>query len=247
MAADSAKPSGPRCALRRVYLLALLCSLLAAWVAQHPERWPTLPYAWNPLAPLRIDAPPDRFMALRMARLTNDDNACLTALETAGMRLRLVPDRVTGPGCGFDNAVEIRTSTVGYNAPFTLSCRAAVSLALWERHVLAPAAREAFDSEVAHIEHFGSYACRNVYGRETGRRSQHATADAFDIAGVMLRNGERVRVLGGWTSEDPRQRRFLQALRDGACDYFNAVLGPDYNAAHRDHFHFDRGGFRACR
>lgn len=171
----------------------------------------------------------------------------MAVLADAGMRLRRVPDRETGPGCGFDNAVEIRRSIVGFDASFTLSCRAAVSLALWERHVLAPAAREAFDSEVAHIEHFGSYACRNVYGRESGRRSQHATADAFDIAGVMLRNGERVRVLGGWTSEDPRQRQFLRALRDGACDYFDAVLGPDYNAAHRDHFHFDRGGFRACR
>jgi hypothetical protein len=25
------------------------------------------------------------------------------------------------------------------------------------------------------------------------------------------------------------------------------VLSPDYNAQHRDHFHFDLGGFRACR
>ena len=163
------------------------------------------------------------------------------------MRLRLVPDRVTGPGCGFDNAVEIRRSTVGFTSSFSLSCRAAVSLALWERHVLAPAAREVYGSEVAHLEHFGSYACRNVYGRDSGRRSQHAMADALDVAGVMLRNGERVRVLDGWDSEDPRQRRFLRAVRDGACQYFDAVLSPDYNAAHRDHLHLDRGGFRACR
>jgi hypothetical protein len=25
------------------------------------------------------------------------------------------------------------------------------------------------------------------------------------------------------------------------------VLGPEYNAAHRDHFHLDRGSFRFCR
>ena len=28
---------------------------------------------------------------------------------------------------------------------------------------------------------------------------------------------------------------------------FNTTLGPDYNAAHRDHFHVDMGGFRVCR
>ncbi len=40
---------------------------------------------------------------------------------------------------------------------------------------------------------------------------------------------------------------FLQAARDGACSSFNAVLGPDYNAAHSDHFHLDRGADRVCR
>lgn len=162
------------------------------------------------------------------------------------MLLRAVPDGVTGPDCGFENAYEIRRSTVAFGASFTLSCRAAVSLALWERHVLAPAAREHLGSDVTRIEHYGSYACRNVYGRESGRRSQHATADAFDIAGFALRDGRRVRVLSDWQG-DTAQARFLHALRDGACGYFDAVLSPDYNAAHADHFHFDRGGFRACR
>ena len=32
---------------------------------------------------------------------------------------------------------------------------------------------------------------------------------------------------------------FLRAIRDGACGIFGTVLGPESNAAHRDHFHFD--------
>lgn len=40
---------------------------------------------------------------------------------------------------------------------------------------------------------------------------------------------------------------FLRAVRDGACLSFNAVLGPSYNAAHRDHFHLDRGTHRVCK
>ena len=43
------------------------------------------------------------------------------------------------------------------------------------------------------------------------------------------------------------ERAFLREIRDGACDLFRVVLGPDYNAAHRDHFHLDMGAFRACR
>lgn len=237
----------PHRSRRRGFLLALLLCVVLAWLQSNPQHWPTLPYAWNPWAPLQLDAPPDRFTRMRLARLGDDDNACLAVLADAGMRLRRLPDKVTDPGCGFDNAVEIRRSTVGFNASFTLTCRAAVSLALWERHVLAPAAREHFDSEVAHVEHYGSYACRNVYGRENARRSQHATADALDIAGIMLRNGQHVRVLGGWNGKDPRQQAFLRDLHRGACDYFDAVFGPEYNAAHRDHLHLDRGPFRACR
>ncbi|MBU1256939.1 MAG: extensin family protein, partial [Alphaproteobacteria bacterium] len=38
----------------------------------------------------------------------------------------------------------------------------------------------------------------------------------------------------------------------GACDLFSTVLSPDYNKAHRDHFHLDQAergatGWRACR
>lgn len=228
-------------------MLALLLALLAGWLARHPERWPTIPPQWNPWSPLQLDAPPDSFTRLRLERLERDDVACRVALAQSGMLARPLPDGDTGPGCGFDNAFEIRRSTVAFDAPFSLSCRAAVSLALWERHVLAPAAREHLQAEVARIEHFGSYACRNVYGRAEGRRSQHATADAFDIAGFLLGDGRRVRVLADWDGQDADTAEFLRAVRDGACDYFDAVLGPDYNAAHRDHFHFDRGGFRTCR
>jgi hypothetical protein len=39
----------------------------------------------------------------------------------------------------------------------------------------------------------------------------------------------------------------LRALRAGACRFFDVVLSPDFNEAHRDHFHFEMGRFRACR
>jgi hypothetical protein len=157
-----------------------------------------------------------------------------------------LPDRRTGEGCGFDNAVLVRRTTVQVNSPFTLSCRAAASLSLWERHVLQPQAHALLGSGVRQIQHFGSYACRNVYGRDEGRRSRHATADALDVAGFVLEDGRRITVVRDWEGSGPPSQ-FLGAVHAGACGLFDGVLGPAYNAAHADHFHFDRGTFRTCR
>ena len=130
--------------------------------------------------------------------------------------------------------------------PFSLTCRAAVSLALWEKHAVAPAAERHFGVPVQRIEHFGSYSCRNVYGRPNATRSRHATAEAFDVAGFVLADGRRIRVLGDW-HKDSAASGFLHDVRDGACRFFDGVLSPDYNAAHRDHLHVDRGPYRMCR
>ncbi|MGN2258496.1 extensin family protein, partial [Pseudomonas aeruginosa] len=36
----------------------------------------------------------------------------------------------------------------------------------------------------------------------------------------------------GRSADQGADGRFLRRVRDGACASFNAVLGPDYNAAH---------------
>ena len=205
-----------------------------------------IPDAWNPWAPISIAESPNWLTGFKLGRLSDDGSLCRAVLEEAEMTYVVVPDRVTGPGCGFFDAVRIEATTAAVGEPFTLSCRAAVALAIWERHVLQPAARERFGQSVAELEHFGSYACRGVYGREDGRLSRHATADALDLAGFILHDGRRIRVLSDWPGEDD-EAGFLRDLHEGACGIFDGVLGPEYNPAHRDHFHFETGGFRMCR
>ena len=61
-----------------------------------------------------------------------------------------------------------------------------------------------------------------------------------------MTNGENVQVLRDWGS-DTAEGRFLAAAHSQACRYFNTVLGPNYNAAHHNHFHFDLGRARICR
>ena len=119
--------------------------------------------------------------------------------------------------------IERTASDVGQ--PFSLTCRTAVSLALWEKHAVTPAAERHFALPVQRIEHFGSYSCRNVYGRPDATRSRHATAEAFDVAGFVLADGRRIRVLGDW-NDDSAEARFLHDVRDGACRFFDGVLSP---------------------
>jgi hypothetical protein len=243
-----------------------------------------LPPEWDPRAPLSVDAAPNLLTRWKLARLSSDPAACRAVLEASGAAFSPVEPMRTGGGCGWDDAVRIRATGVAYSPPFVLSCPAAVSLALWERHALQPAARAHFGAPVTRIDHLGSYACRNVYGQAEGRRSRHATADALDIAGFRWADGRRVTLLRDWAppaipqppaaqvraadragdrgdaqADDRPDRapgaaaprapaaRFLQEARDGACRFFDGVLGPDYNAAHRDHFHLDRGPYRICR
>jgi hypothetical protein len=204
-----------------------------------------VPSRWNPWAPLAIADAPNVLTRYKMSRLDHDPAACIAALAGAQMRFTPLPDRESGPGCGFTNAVRVEATTAGVE-PFSLSCRSAVALALWERHFMQPAAVRDFGVPVARLEHFGSYACRNVNGSASGRRSQHATADALDVAAFVLRDGRRISVRTGWNG-NPREREFLREIHAGACRVFDTVLGPEYNASHHDHLHLDRGSFHVCR
>jgi hypothetical protein len=208
--------------------------------------WFEVPERWNPWAPLRLAAPPDLFTRWRLARLSQDPPACAAFLATTPLRYERLTDRTTGEGCGLTNAVRIDALPAAVGPPFSLSCRAAASLALWQHHVLEPAARGQLGSPVTRVEHFGSYSCRNIYDRPEATRSRHATAEALDVAGVVLADGRRIRVLRDWAGDSP-ESRFLREIRTGACAWFDGVFSPDYNAAHRDHLHLDRGPYRVCR
>ncbi len=235
--------------MRRALILWLLLVVLAAWAVRSGRL--VVPEAWNPWAPLRIDAEPNLLTRFKLARASRNDVACRAVLAEGGMPFEPLADRDTGPGCGFHNAVRISRTGIAVGEPFALSCRAALSLAMWEKHVLQQAAQAELGARVESMRHSGSYACRNLYGETGRRRSQHATADALDIAAFRLADGRLITVKGDWEGGEGGLRtpaaRFLRAVHDGACRYFDVVLGPDYNRAHADHFHFDRGGGRACR
>jgi hypothetical protein len=225
-----------------------LGSLVAIAWALYAE-WIRIPDDWNPWSTLDVAAAPNSLTRYKLDRLSQDSNQCQMVLATTVIKFERMPDERksderTGGDCGYFNAVRIARTSASIGPSFALTCRAAISLALWERHVLQPAAQRHYGVPVAKLEHFGSYSCRNVYGRPNATRSRHATAEALDVAGFVLTNGERIRVVNDWSGA---HATFLRDVRDGACQFFDGVLSPDYNAAHRDHFHLDRGPYRVCR
>ncbi|HEY0313248.1 MAG TPA: extensin family protein [Allosphingosinicella sp.] len=235
---------------RRLVVVAIIVFAgLLAWGYghRHPEDVP-----WTKLDLAR---PVGTFTGMKLAGLHGDAARCRALLDRAGIAFTAVPRRVDGPQCGIADGVRLEpggAETIAYApAGLATSCPVAAALTLWEWHFVQPAALRHFGRRVVRIDTFGSYNCRRMYGKASGDWSEHARANAIDIAAFRFDDGSSVSVAADWKQRGAKGR-FLHDVRDGACRLFTYTLSPDYNAAHRDHLHLDeaaRGGFgwRACR
>jgi len=209
---------------------------------RHPENVP-----W---ASLDLRHPIGSFTGRKLNALGEDPARCRALLIEAGARFTALPARHDGPQCFYGDAVRLNGGGGALPGDVGTACPVAAALLVWEREIVQPAARRHFGRPVAAIDHFGSYSCRRLYGREEGGWSEHARANALDVAGFRLAGGARVTVAADWRNAGAKGR-FLREVRDGACALFATVLSPDYNEAHRDHFHLDQaargGSWRACR
>jgi hypothetical protein len=239
--------------LRRVKIF-LVLSLIGfaaflgwGYARNHPEDVP-----WTELDLAR---PIGAFTGRKIAALDGEGPKCRALLGRAGISFTALPARGGEEGCGYRDAVRLRpdgAARIAYRpADLATSCPVSAGLALWEWHFVQPAALRHLGAEVTAIDHYGSYSCRRIYGRSEGAWSEHAGANALDVAGFRLADGRRIGVLEDW-KDDGAKGRFLREVRDGACRLFATTLSPDYNEAHRDHLHLDQAkrgamGWRACR
>jgi hypothetical protein len=205
-----------------------------------------LPPSWDPREPLDLRSEPGPMTSVKLSLLARRPEACFAAFEASGLALRRVPDRPSDNACEVEDAVLLPASVRTTPRDPVVTCRMAAAWVFFERHTLQPAARQHLGTEVTGVRHLGTYNCRNVNHAAAGRRSQHATANAIDIASFVLRDGHEVAISRHWSRDDSRGA-FLRGVRDGACRWFNAVLGPEYNAAHADHLHLDMGPWHTCR
>lgn len=224
-------------------MLFVTLAAIAGWQLLVNPNTP-LPHEWNPLKPLVISAPPTPLTGYKLERVLDDPDRCLRTLEQRA-EFRQLPPLNDSPQCFIANRVELRTVSGVILDPVETSCETALRLTMWVEHDLNPAAQESFNQSVRSLGHIGSYNCRRIRG-SSDRMSSHATASSIDISSVTLSNGTRISLLGNWDNGDT-ETRFFRTVRDGGCDWFQTVLGPEFNALHADHFHFQSRGWGTCR
>ncbi|MGB3624328.1 MAG: extensin family protein [Henriciella sp.] len=204
-----------------------------------------LPAQHNPLRPISLNDPIGVATHFKLQRIKADPVLCYSLLAKAGVEYTQLGDDAGTERCPLANVSVLDQSTLPYSvAPLRMSCHQIASLYIWEREIVAPAAEDILGSPVEEVLTYGSFSCRNIAGSK--RLSEHGRANAIDIRGFRLANGETVDVRQDWRG-DNEKGEFLFAVRDGACRLFSVVLGPDYNAAHADHFHMDMGNSSICR
>ena len=219
---------------RAIWLLVLLGAAMWGrnWLQQHPQH--------NPWAPLDLRDPPGWATERKLRGLRSDPAQCRAVLERSEVTFtRLDP---AGEGaCRREDRTRLGDFPLSPDTPPT-TCAVAAAMEIWLEQGVTPAAQDIYGQQVARIEHLGSYSCRRLYGRDEGPWSEHATGNAIDISAIVLADGKRVSLLADWDG-DEADARFLRRIRDDACGIFGTVLSPDYNSAHRDHFHLDQKGW----
>jgi hypothetical protein len=181
-----------------------------------------------------------------------DEVALRRQLKRLGVRYVDLPRIHERRVCGIDYPVKVMGLSGGIKlkAPAVLNARMAVTFAKYVKSDFAPAVRTRYFSGIDTIYTGSTYSCRNMIGESTNHLSEHAKGNAIDVMKIRLNSGRVIDVTKpGFFSF--RQRGFLNRVRAEACDYFTTVLGPGYNRAHANHFHFDlkqrRNGYVACR
>ncbi|MEO1159109.1 MAG: extensin family protein [Pseudomonadota bacterium] len=149
---------------------------------------------------------------------------------------------VDGKGaCGIKNAWKVSAiGDVAFSTPARVRCQMVGATNNWIGKVVQPAARSAFGERVVKLRIAASYACRGRNNRRGAKISEHAFGNALDVSAFTLASGRVVEVESGWNAGG-KESAFLKRVHARACGTFTTVLGPEADAAHRNHFHFDLG------
>jgi hypothetical protein len=190
--------------------------------------------------PMGPPPPPARWSAAETEAARKDCERMLSGLHVLFDRLDPIRDGV----CGLPAPIRLKGFENGRNPKLTftpapvLSCKLAAALRRWSDVSLQAEAKKYLDADIVGVAVLTSYNCRSRYDNPDQRISQHAFANAIDISEFVTAKGERIAVLESWNATGP-QSAFLRAIHTGACQIFGTALGPEANAAHKNHFHLD--------
>ena len=201
--------------------------------------------------PEQYGAPQEAYAAFpeRSSAAPTAPSACQLRLEKIAT-FKPLPV-LAGPGeCGATDAVLMDSvllpdqTAVPLTPPATLRCTMAEAVANWVREDVAPAALK-LGSPLRGVDNFNSYECRGRNRVRGATLSEHGRANALDVRGFRLANGEMV----GLTDVNVA-KEWREAMRASACARFSTVLGPGSDGNHEDHIHLDlaerRGDYKTC-
>jgi len=167
-------------------------------------------------------------------------SACRLALTDAIAIAPSIPD-IKGPGeCGGEDLVRLEAVVlpdkrrVLLKPAATLRCAMASEIADWIRTDMAPLAA-GLGSVVSDLDNFDSFDCRGRNGVAGAKMSEHGRANALDVRGLKLANGQAISLTDRTVSRELREN-----VLHSMCARFTTVLGPGSDGYHEDHIHLDR-------
>jgi hypothetical protein len=183
-------------------------------------------------------APPERWSSEAIAAAKAACASLLSVKDYDFEPLEPIKDGVCGAPAPISLKAVNLTPKVELRPAGKLTCALADALGRWLREVVQPRAKALLDDDIVALANVASYHCRPRYDDARQRMSHHAFANAIDISEFITAKGERINPLDHWSGEDARGK-FLKEVHAGACGIFGTVLGPEANAAHKNHFHLD--------
>ncbi|MGZ3286209.1 MAG: extensin family protein [Xanthobacteraceae bacterium] len=178
-------------------------------------------------------------------------SACRQALSEEIAIAPSVPD-ISGPGgCGGEDLVRLEAVVlpdkhrVAVKPAAILRCKMASAIADWIRTDMTPLAA-GLGSEISDLDNFDSFECRGRNRVAGAQLSEHGRANALDVRGVKLANGQAISLTDRGV---PRELR--ESVLHSVCTRFTTVLGPGSDGYHEDHIHLDlmerHNNYRICQ
>ena len=178
-------------------------------------------------------------------------SACRLALTEAIAIAPSIPD-IKGPGdCGGEDLVRLEAvvlpdkQRVSLKPAATFRCPMATAVADWIRTDMAPLAAS-LGSVISDLDNFDSFDCRGRNGVAGAKLSEHGHANAIDVRGLKLANGQSIALTDRTVSRELRE-----SVLHSMCARFSTVLGPGSDGYHEDHIHLDlmerHNNYRICQ
>jgi hypothetical protein len=166
----------------------------------------------DPKASAKVEPPePDEWSDSDIIGALRD---CLKRLAPLGAEIE-VSMPVKQELCGTPAPVLLKRIGTGagrveFQPPPMLNCAMVASLHAWVEKTLQPAAQDFLGSPIVRVRNASGYSCRNRVGSvfHSDRLSEHALANAIDIAAFVTADGRTIDIVRNWgpTARDIRRK-----------------------------------------